>query len=61
MRDGKILDFLLVLLETLFACLGSHMTYFSFIKGNVCAVSSFWLGMLLGIIPANCGTSLSTL
>lgn len=53
--------FLLVLLETLFVCLGSRMTYFSSIKGSVCAVSSFCLGMLLDIIPAKCGTSLFTL
>lgn len=61
MCGAEILGFLPVLLETLFTCVGPCMTYFSCTKGNVCAVSSFWLGMLLDIIPAKCGTSLFTL
>lgn len=40
---------------------GVAVTCFSFVKGNVCVVSSSWLRMLLDIIPAKCGTSLFTL
>lgn len=60
MCSAKILGFLLVLLETVYM-FGVAYDLFFFVKGNVCAVSSFWLGMLLDIIPAKCGTSLFTL